>query len=63
MPPASVEREIALEAAETNYLLFEIFKTNLQHATMTAAQLAEQTNHDFMPTARIPTPSVASSAP
>jgi hypothetical protein len=63
MPPASVEREIALEAAETNYLLFEIFKTNLQHATMTAAQLAEQTNHDFMPTARIPTPSVASNAP
>ncbi len=60
MPPASVQREIALEAAVTNYLLFEIFKTGVQHTTMTAAQLAEQTDRDFMPTARIPTPSVAS---
>ena len=60
MPPASVEREIALEAAVTNYLLFEIFRIDLQHTTMAAAQLAEQTDHDFMPTARIPTPAVAS---
>lgn len=58
MPPASVEREVALELALTNYLLFQTYKVNLQHTTIAAAQLAEHTDHDFMPTSRMPSPSI-----
>ena len=59
MPPAAVEREIALEGALSTYLLYQIFKMSLQHAAISATQLAEQTEHDFMPTVRMPTPSMA----
>jgi hypothetical protein len=31
----------------------------LQHATISATQLAEQTERDFVPTVRMPTPSIA----
>lgn len=56
MPPASVEREIAMELAQTNYLLFQIFKVNLEHATISATALAGETQKNFMPTVRMPTP-------
>jgi len=58
MPPASVEREIAIELALSNYLLFQLFKTGLQTGTMSAAQLAEITEHNFQPAVRMPTPSM-----
>ena len=61
MPPASVEREIATELALTNYLLFHIYKSGLQRGVLSAAHLAVDTEHDYMPTSPMPTPSVAAS--
>jgi len=58
MPPASVEREIAIELALSNYLLFQIFKTGLHTGTISAAQLAEIAEHNFQPAVRMPTPSM-----
>ena len=60
MPPASVEREVAIELALNNYLLFQNFKIALQHATISATQLAVTTAHDFQPAVQMPTPSIAS---
>jgi hypothetical protein len=59
MPPAAVEREVALELALTNYLLFETYKATLQHATISATHLAEDTDRYFMPTTKMPTPSMS----
>jgi hypothetical protein len=59
MPPAAVEREVALELALTNYLLFETYKATLQHATISATHLAEDTDRNFMPTTKMPTPSMS----
>jgi hypothetical protein len=56
MPPASVDREIAIELALTNYLLFQTFKMNLEHATISAAHLAVDTERNFTLTVRMPTP-------
>jgi hypothetical protein len=58
MPPASVEREIATELALNNYLQFQIYKTSLQRGTLEAAHLAEDTQHDYVPTSTLPTPTV-----
>ena len=60
MAPAAVEREMALELALNNFLLFETYKMNLQHATISATQLAEDTDRNFLPTAKISTPSMTS---
>jgi hypothetical protein len=62
MPPAAVEREMALELALNNYLLFQTYKMNLQHAAISATQLAEDTERNFLPTAKMPTPSIVSNA-
>lgn len=59
MPPASVEREIATELALSTYLEFEVYKTELEHTTVSAAQLAQTTEHDFAPAAPMPVPSIA----
>ena len=59
IPPASVVREIALELAMNNYLLFQNFKLNLKHTTIDATRLAEETDHEFQPAVRMPTPSIA----
>ena len=61
MPPASVEREIATELALNNYLLFQIYKSGLKRGVLAAAHLAVDTEHDYMPTSPMPTPSVAAS--
>ena len=60
MPPSSVEREIATELALNNYLQFQSYKSNLERGTIEAAHLAEDTQHDFVPTSTIPTPTVSS---
>jgi hypothetical protein len=60
-PPAAVVREIATELAQTNYLLFQTYKLALQHTTISATQLAESAEHDFMPTVRMPAPALANS--
>jgi hypothetical protein len=59
MPPASVEREIATELALNNYLQFQIYKTSLQRGSLEAAHLAVDTEHDFLPTSTMPTPTIA----
>lgn len=59
MPPASVERTIATELALNNYLLFNIFRSGLQRGVISATHLAVDTEHDYLPTSPLPTPSVA----
>ena len=59
MPPASVARETASELALNNYLQFQNYKLNLMRGAIEAARLAQETEHGFMPAARMPTPSVA----
>ena len=60
MPPAAVQREMALELALNNYLLFQTYKMSLQHATISATQLAEDTDRNFLPTSKMSTPSMVS---
>lgn len=58
-PTAAVEREIATELALSNYLAFENFKIGLQREDISAAHLAHDVDHDFLPTSPMPTPSIA----
>lgn len=60
MPPASVEREIALELAATNYLLLHSFKLSLLNASASATNLSIATERNFPPATAMPTPSMAS---
>jgi len=59
--PAAVNREIANELAELIYIAFQNYKLALQHATISATQLAQTTERDFMPTVRMPAPNMAAS--
>jgi hypothetical protein len=58
MPPAAVEREIALELALSNYLQFQIFKINLQNAAIDATNMAQAAEHNFQPAVQMPTPNI-----
>jgi hypothetical protein len=58
MPPAAVNREIALELALNNYLEFQIFKIDLQNAAVDATNLAQITEHNFQPEVQMPTPNI-----
>jgi hypothetical protein len=58
MPPAAVEREVALELALNNYLQFQIFKIDLQNAALAATNLAQTAQHDFQPAVQMPTPNI-----
>ena len=58
MPPASVNREIALELASTNYLLTQLLRVGIMHASTAAAHMAADVEHDFAPTAPLSTPSI-----
>ncbi len=60
MPPASVEREIALELATTNYLLLENYRIATRNATVNATNLAAVVEHYFQPSVQMPTPNMAS---
>ena len=57
-PPATVSREIALELAMTNFLLFQSFKQGQQTNALLATQLAETVDRNFNSAARIPIPNV-----
>jgi hypothetical protein len=59
MPPAAVQREIALELAVTNYLLLQNYKIALRNATVNATQLAAHVEQNFEPAIEMPTPSIA----
>jgi hypothetical protein len=58
MPPASVEREIAMEIALNNYLQFQNFRVALYAAVTNAALLATSTERDFRPATQMPSPSI-----
>src|SRR5271155_1420193 len=58
MPPASVNREIALELASTNYLLTQLLRVGIMHASTAAAHMAADVEHDFPPTAPLSTPNI-----
>jgi hypothetical protein len=58
MPPAAVEREVALELALNNYLQFQIFKIDLQNAALAATNLAQTAQRDFQPAVQMPTPNI-----
>jgi len=59
MPPASVQREIALELSATNYLLLQNFRVALLNASTNAAHLATTVQHDYQPASPMPTPNMA----
>ena len=59
MTPASVEREIATELASTNYLLVQLFKLEMMHATTSAAQLAETAKQNYKPVFDMPSPTLS----
>jgi hypothetical protein len=58
MPPAAVQREVALELALNNYLQFQIFQIDLKNATINATNLAQTAQHDFQPAVQMPAPNV-----
>jgi len=58
MPPASVQREIATEIAATNYLLMQIYKLQMMHASVSATQLAADTERNYS-VVRMPTPNIS----
>ena len=58
MPPAAVNREIALELALNNYLEFQIFSIDLKNAAVNATTLAQIAQHDFQPEVQMPTPNI-----
>src|ERR1700722_13200956 len=60
MTPAAVNREIVLELGATNYLLTQLLRVGVLHASTSAAHLANDVEHDFAPTAPLPTPSINS---
>ena len=59
MPPAAVEREIAIELALNNYLQYQNFKLGLMHTTISATHLAEDTERNSQRTVQMPVPSIA----
>ena len=59
MPPASVEREIASELAQGNYLAFENYRLGLLRATIEAAQLSTSVEKSIPSTTEMPSPSIA----
>jgi len=58
MPPAAVEREVALELALNNYLQFQIFKIDLQNAALNATNVAQTAQRDYQPAVPMPTPNI-----
>ena len=58
MTPAAVNREIVLELGETNYLLAQLLRVGIMHASTAAAHMANDVEHDFAPTAPLPTPTI-----
>ena len=59
MPPATVEREIAIELALNNYLAVQNYRVQLMNAVVSAAHLATTEERSFPPTTQMPTVSMA----
>ena len=59
MPPASIGREIATELSETNYLLVQLFRLELMHATTAAAHLAHTVERDYQQPLQMSSPNLS----
>jgi hypothetical protein len=59
MPPAAVQREIAIELAATNYLLLENYRIATRNASVNATHLAATVEQNFQPAVQMPTPNMA----
>ena len=57
-PPATVSREVALELAMTNFLLFQNLKQGQKQSALLSAILAETVDRNYTPSARLPIPNV-----
>lgn len=57
-PPATVSREIAIELAMTNFILFQNLKQGQKQNALLSAILAEGVDRNFTPAARLPIPNV-----
>jgi len=58
MPPAAVEREVAIELALNNYLLFQVYMTDLKNTAINATNMAQIAEHNFQPAVQMPTPNI-----
>lgn len=60
MPPATVQREIAIELAFSNYIAMQNLRLQMQNAALSAAQLAAMAEQGFQRATAMPAPTVAS---
>jgi hypothetical protein len=60
MPPATVQREIAIELAFGNYIAMQTLRLQMQNAALNAAQLAAVAEQGFQRATAMPAPTVAS---
>ena len=60
MPPASVQREIAVQMALGNYIAMQTYRLGLYQASLTATQVAQTEERNFNEAVQMPTPSMAS---
>jgi hypothetical protein len=58
MPPATVQREIALELALSNYLQFQIYAAELKNLAINATNMAQTAEHNFQLAVPMPTPNI-----
>ena len=59
MPPASVQREIAVQLALSNYLAMQTYRLGLYQASLNAAQLAQTEEVNFHEAVQMPSPNMA----
>ena len=60
MPPASVQREIAVQLALGNYLNLQKYRLGLYQASLTATRVAQTEEQAFREAVQMPTPDMAS---
>ena len=60
MPPASVQREIAVQLALGNYLSLQKYRLGLYQASLTATRVAQTEEQAFREAVQMPTPDMAS---
>lgn len=59
MPPASVNREIAMELAMSNYIALQNFRVQLYNSALQASILSATTERNGAPPVQMPSPSMA----
>lgn len=58
MPPASVQREIAVQLALANYLAMQNYRVGLYQASLSAAQVAQAEEANFHEAVQMPSPNM-----